>query len=84
MLNNVHPFYTMTDHQGQHFIREKHVNEKRRAKHLTDAEVAAEYFSWMFLASHTAFENGGWSQVAEECSKRAQVLERFATHDQAV
>lgn len=56
----------------------------RRAKHLTDAEMAAEYFSWLFLASHTAFEDDRWSRLAEECSKRAQVLERFAVHDQAV
>lgn len=65
-------------------IPDGYADDLRRAKHLTDAELAAEHFSWLFLASHTAFEDGGWSRVAEECSKRAQVLERFATHDQAV
>ncbi|SEB29019.1 hypothetical protein SAMN04489745_3115 [Arthrobacter woluwensis] len=56
----------------------------RKAKHLTDAELAAEHFSWCFLASHTAFEDGGWSRDAEAYSKRAQTIRRFATHDQAV
>lgn len=76
--------YTRPGGAGRVSVWAHKANRLRRAKHLTDAEIAAEHFSWLFLASHTAFENDGWNREADEHSKRAQVIHRFATHDQAV
>ncbi|MEZ2373094.1 hypothetical protein [Arthrobacter sp. RCC_34] len=54
------------------------VDHLRRAKHLTNAEIAAEYW-----ASHGADTGGEGALHWTPLSKRL-TLRRFAEHDQAV
>jgi len=48
-----------------------------RAKHFTDAELAAEY--WVTDWAGEYAQASGYYSIFEECSRKAEVLIRFAT-----